>query len=117
MESYPSIDEICLRWPLFYAPLYRKISSPTKRKDWRMQAQPEGWKLIERKHRFTNFLVRPGKNAADYEASVLSRETQSNCEEWITERISSWPHASTRAERHSISPRDLMTKLTAISRI
>jgi hypothetical protein len=46
-----------------------------------MLISTEGWKVIERNHRFTNFSVGSAKNVADYEASVLSREIESNCEE------------------------------------
>jgi hypothetical protein len=59
----------------------------------------------------------PQQNPVDYEGSVLPREMESNCEERIAEQIRSRAHASTRAERHSTFPKDLMIKLTAVSRI
>jgi hypothetical protein len=54
---------------------------------------------------------------AVYKVSVLPRELEFNCEEWMAEQICSWAHSSIRAERHSIFARDLMIKLRAVSRI
>jgi hypothetical protein len=81
------------------------------------QERIEGWKLIERNYRFTNFSVRSTQNVADYEDSVLPRKMESNCEGWIAEQIWSWAHASTRVEKHLTFPKDLMIQFTAISRI
>jgi hypothetical protein len=70
---------------------------------WFCQANTEGWKLIERNHRFTNFSVRSTKNVADYEASVLPREMESDCEDWIAKQIRSWAQASIRAKDSQLS--------------
>jgi hypothetical protein len=45
----------------------------------------EGWERIEKNQRFTNFLIRSAKNAMNFWASVLPREIEFDCEEWITE--------------------------------
>jgi hypothetical protein len=44
----------------------------------------------------------PQENMTDLEASVLPREMESNCGEWIADQIRSWAYTSTRAEKHSI---------------
>jgi hypothetical protein len=64
--------------------------------------QGEGWRLIERKHRSTNFSARSAENMADYEVSFLPREMGSNCEEWIAQQTRSWDHAPTRRKETQI---------------
>jgi hypothetical protein len=47
--------------------------------------------------------------------SVLPREMELKCREWLAGQFRSWAHASIRAERHSNFPRGRMIKLTASS--
>jgi hypothetical protein len=61
-------------------------------------ADIEGRELIERKHRFGDFSVRSAENLADDEASVLTRESESNCERWGAEQIRRQAQALTRVE-------------------
>jgi hypothetical protein len=56
-------------------------------------------------------------NVLDYEASVVTRESESDPEGWIAEQIQPWTHASIGADKQPISPRGLVIKLRAIFRV